>query len=429
MVKVRQLRDEHSCYFGVYNLKLVIQNSRLIERKFIVLKKDKNTIIKFTKLHKYLSVGKRKTSIRIDSTSGKKIYYVCKMLNYLFITHSHVYKLRNVNDITTEHLHHFMFDYAMNRDDELSYPTEATVTQCVNAVIDFVENYLDDNNYIRGKDQIFTKVITSRNKYKKIVQKNVPTFKVYNNGSVKNIFRDMPNSAFNLIMSYAATHYRHIFFLMSLSAYAGMRPSEACNVRRENSPLGKGIYIYKEGKSIKKIKCDLREEKLLRSDLVPVGGIKKERMQKVYPKFIDAFLRAYELHQEFLSDQKYEVDYGPMSINKNGMAITYNTYYTNFREMIDEMKPLFLNHSNPEISTFGHMLLEHNIGPHIFRHWFSVRLTLYGEDVANLQYWRGDNSPKSAITYLQNKGELSKQLAHVNNVMFDFMENSAKEII
>ena len=64
--------------------------------------------------------------------------------------------------------------------------------------------------------------------------------------------------------------------------------------------------------------------------------------------------------------------------------------------------------------------METNISPHIFRHWFSVKLTLFGEDVAGLMYWRGDKSPESALTYLQNKGELEKQYRKVNAEIFNY---------
>ena len=36
-------------------------------------------------------------------------------------------------------------------------------------------------------------------------------------------------------------------------------------------------------------------------------------------------------------------------------------------------------------------------------------------------YWRGDSSPESALTYLQNKGDLEKQFRHVNTELFDFI--------
>lgn len=64
---------------------------------------------------------------------------------------------------------------------------------------------------------------------------------------------------------------------------AGLRPSEACNVRRPDSVLGAGMRFEMRDGQIVNVIIDLREEKNLRSDLINVSGIKKPREQKVYP--------------------------------------------------------------------------------------------------------------------------------------------------
>lgn len=64
---------------------------------------------------------------------------------------------------------------------------------------------------------------------------------------------------------------------------AGLRSSEACNVRRPDSVLGPGMRFEMRDGQIVNVIIDLREEKNLRSDLINVGGIKKPREQKVYP--------------------------------------------------------------------------------------------------------------------------------------------------
>lgn len=139
-------------------------------------------------------------------------------------------------------------------------------------------------------------------------------------------------------------------------------------------------------------------------------------------------MKAYEIHKEYLAECVFEKDFCPMCVDSHGYAMTYDNYYRIFKQMIEELKPIILNSPDPEISTYGHMLMENNISPHILRHWFSVRLTLYGEDVAGLQFWRGDSSPLSALTYLKNKGELAKQLEVVNNEMFEFMLKESEKI-
>lgn len=73
-----------------------------------------------------------------------------------------------------------------------------------------------------------------------------------------------------------------------------------------------------------------------------------------------------------------------------------------------------------KVVNYGHLLQENNISPHIFRHWFSVKLTLYGEDAAGLMNWRGDKSPESALTYLMDKSELEKEYEIVSDEIFNY---------
>ena len=115
---------------------------------------------------------------------------------------------------------------------------------------------------------------------------------------------------------------------------------------------------------------DVTQEIRIRDDDVEVGMIKKERRQGVYPAFLEAFCKAYELHREFLS---------------------------------------------PELRLYGQLLYENQLGTHALRHWFTVQLVLRGEDIGSIQYWRGDSSPESSFLYLQNKGDLTRELKASND--------------
>ena len=103
--------------------------------------------------------------------------------------------------------------------------------------------------------------------------------------------------------------------------------------------------------------------------------------------------------------------------------MTYDSYAQSFRKIVkEELIPIFLASDDPEVAMYGRILMEHNLSPHVFRHWFTVQLVLSGvSDPGTLMFWRGDTSPESALTYLQNKGELEKQYRLVNNEVFDYM--------
>ena len=91
-----------------------------------------------------------------------------------------------------------------------------------------------------------------------------------------------------------------------------------------------------------------------------------------------------------------------------------------FRKAVNDCIPIMLEDEDPQVVNYGHLLQENRISPHILRHWFSVKLTLYGEDVAGLMNWRGDKSPESALTYLMDKSELEKQYEIVSDEVFNY---------
>lgn len=403
--------------FSVYKHQLVLNDSQLVMRQFIVIKDSNNNIIAFTKFHKYIHTHNNKGAKSVSTSGNNRFAFVAQFLNYVLIQNYENYHISSVNEVSISMIQDFFRDYGISNKKR----TKSTVDQCVNAIIDFLRSYISKNQSkcVLHFDDFLTKK-EFRNAHGRLRSKYVPNFEIYYSGRSKQIFRDMPNSVFDLIFTYSAQFYPEIFFLIALSAFAGLRPSEACNVRQSISPLGSGIIFEKSNGETKKITINLLEEKNLRSDLKPVGRIKKERKQQVYPRFLHVFEEAYEMHLKYLSTCKFEPAFCPMNVNSRGMAMTYSNYVSVFKKMMKSVIPILLQTGDPEVELYAHNLLERNIGPHIFRHWFSVQLVLYGEDVAGLQFWRGDTSPESALNYLRDKGELVKQLSLVNNHLFDY---------
>jgi hypothetical protein len=158
----------------------------------------------------------------------------------------------------------------------------------------------------------------------------------------------------------------------------------------------------------------------LRSDGVICGRIKRERIQCVYPPFLDVFCTAYKYHKEFLSTQSYETDFCPMFINSKGLAMTYDDYARRFAMLVNNhFRVVLLECEDPELRIYGQLLYENRLGLHALRHWYSVQLVLNGEDIAQIQFWRGDKNPESAFEYLQNKGDLVRELETASGFLFD----------
>lgn len=408
--------------FGTYEYRATDANGILLRKQMIVLRDEDGNIVGWTNFHKYARGGKRALSRSLYTGKDRRCVYVSLLLNYVFFEKYHIVKLTDIEPVMVKD---FLNDYGLCRlsdDTEATHRAEGTVNICISAIIDFLDLMIADNPVCKMKvsDLYRTEKVFNR-KSKKYVEKKVPVFEINFRPNPKTIFRDIPDGAFQIIMNEIRTNHLNILMLAACSAFAGMRPSECCNVRREDSALGPGLLFEIVDGEVTNVTIDIQEEKSLRSDLVDVGGIKKPRRQKVYHAFLKAFVDCYNLYMKYIEGKPYEAQYGALTNTSFGKAYTYPAYRIEFQKVVNACIPQMLASEDPQTVHYGHILQEHNISPHILRHWFSVKLTLYGEDVAGLMYWRGDKSPESALTYITNKSELEKQYKLVNDKAFDYL--------
>ncbi|MBR2408379.1 MAG: site-specific integrase [Lachnospiraceae bacterium] len=416
--------------FVVYNHTLITLDGTRINRKFIALKLDDGTL-RFTNLHKYIFPKKR--NVRpMSADSNNRVYFIVQLLNYAFFTCG----IHALSELTVEMVSDFLNDYGnceLPDDDDDTSRSKQTVEKCICSIMDFLENLLAAfKGRMSFKREALYQEIQVRNKRGQVIKKIVPVFPVLykDNGAVRRVYRDMPNEAFKVIFGHIFENHKEILMLVALSAFAGLRPSEACNVRREDSRLGPGLLFEIVAGETTGIKIDLNHEYVLRSDLKPVGCIKKERMQKVPDIFLDAFVVCYNEYMKYIEGRWYEADYGPLSINRQCKAYTYPSYRQQFQKIIkNEIVPLLLGSNDPELVIYGHTLMEHNISPHIFRHWYTVQLVLSGiNDPGTLMKLRGDTSPESSLVYLQDKGDLEREYRKVSNEAFNYLKWAARRL-
>ena len=413
--------------FRVYHTTISYGENQLLRQSLIVLQHE-DGMLQFTNWHRFCQSSANRIK-RVTQSDGTRHKFVVKFLNYAFFTRG----VGCLNEISADIVSDFLNAYGRRKlpdDGETAQRAEATVRKCVASIIDFVTLLiLDQGDRCRiKKEELYTEV-NKRDKRGKMIKVKVPRFDIRFDGHNKPIFRDMPNSVFGILLEHIALRHPDLLALVILSAFAGLRPSEACNVRREDSPLGHGILFRITNGQVEIIKIDLTNEYNLRSDGISVGGIKKERMQQVPDLFLSMFIKMYDHYMTYMEGRKYEKEYAPLSVNKQGKAITYASYLGRFHAIIkNEIVPLLLQSDDMEVVIYGRMLLENQISPHILRHWYTVQLVLSGvSDVATLMYWRGDKSPESALTYLQNKGELEKQYRKVNDEIFNYMSWASKK--
>lgn len=413
--------SNHTNSFKIYNHKLIIANNQKISRHFIVYI-DSDGIYHFTDYHRYIKSPRRRIKPITDNCNNR-FKFIVQFLNYIFTLN----RITKLNQLDADMVKEFLRLYGLcelPNDDEETHRNKNTVLRCAQYIFDFIELYTrDQKNKCSLKVDELYRWETRRNKYGKVERVKVPDFDIYYRSSSKKIFRDIPNKAFNMLFSHIVDNHKEILGLVMLSSFAGLRPSEACNCRREDSPLGPGILFDIVDCEIWGINIDLTKEYNLRSDLVSVGDIKKERLQKVPGLFLRAFKDTYDIYIKHLEGRKYEADYAPFSINSQGKAMTYTRYWQIFHDIIqNEMIPIYLSNDDPEVVLYGKILMEHNLSPHVFRHWYTVQLVLSGiTNPGVLMDLRGDKNPESALTYIKNKGELEKQYQKINSENFDYL--------
>lgn len=427
--EIQEENPEKNMRYGVYAVQGVLDTGQAITRSFIVIRNGYGLIVKFTRLEEYVGFYSYKTYKPIGADPGPKLYYITSMLNYLLVDHGAELGIRHIFQITKEMLEQFFYAYALETKADGRHKGQSSIEVCISTVTGFMANLSWKFGGFMKVDRSSLyqdKLIYDRKGHQKKIR--VPDFQVVGVPEVVSIFRNIPTKAFEIMIPLAFRYARGIAFAMCLQAFAGLRPGETCNVRQANSPLGPGIVITEVAGRAAKIELDLTREMNLRSDGVKVGDIKKERKQCVYPVFINAFMKAYELHKEYLATRKAESEYCPMFVNARGMAMTYKNYKEAFDRFIEEhFRQELLKCEDPELRLYGQLLYENKLAPHALRHWFTVQLVLKGEDIGNLQFWRGDKSPQSSFTYLQNKGDLNKELENANDRLAELLMDIGEE--
>lgn len=413
--------------YAVYERNLIRDGTAAYSRHFIVLKNQYDIIVHFTGFHKYVTTYEESIYRPLASSIRERLLYVCEMLNHIFIERFKRTKISHVFQIDKKMLDSFFQDYALEKLPNGSYRSRQSIEKCVSSVTMFFRKLCREySGYMAVSiDELYCEklVYGTRGKARR---KLVPDFQVRGIPENKQIFRDMPTKVFALLLNQAFRYAPEIALTICVQAFAGLRPGEAMNVRQESSPLGAGVIITWVDGEIKSVDFDLTREYALRADGVICGKIKKERRQKIYPAFLSAFSVAYERHKKHLVSKKFDRSYCPMFVNGYGSAMTYADYRLRFKSLVqNHLRPMLLKHEDAECRLYGQLLYENSISPHSLRHWFSVALVLMGEDVAQLQYWRGDSNPESAIRYLQNKGELVRELSAANENFADLIMRGA----
>lgn len=407
MLQPFHITPEHQ--YSVYAHRRVIDGIQST-RQMIVLKHiDSQIIAEFTGLEFYSYPYTGQAPHRTNRPVKSELGYICQALNY--ITKQH--RIERLIDITADMVFDF-FDYYCSkpkRNNKESYNSQQSLDRCIRAVTNFFANLTVYHTTKCDVKELCREVFT-KDSPRSIRQKKVfiPAYRAKQHQSVdKEILRDLPISAAVKLVNLAYIHDPMIAFAIVLQLFAGLRPSEVMNVRQKDSPLActKGISCTIANGTLVSMKIDLQRELVLRGDGVSVGRIKKEREVLTYRGFHRYLYPAYKRHLTLLKRYPVDPNYKPMFVLNSGKAMTYPAYLIRVQRLIQRyLKPMLESSNDEREVIFARELDSRKLAPHAFRHVFTVMLVLEGLNVSDVQKYRGDSSPESALTYIKNKGDL-----------------------
>jgi hypothetical protein len=384
--------------FGVYNYPMEFGTVRTY-RAFIVLRAQDGCIVGITDLHRLIPAM---SSVRaITSTLTSKLYYITSFLNYLFID---VCMIDSLEEMTVEMVRDYLAAYGKGAYGKETH-TKETILECVS----YIRRFLVGLTACPGLDLMFTledlivsKPYFSRND--RLFYRDEWAFPIIYDPCEHSLIRDIPLKALQVLASHICNSHPEILINMALCLCAALRPSESCSLRKND------LVVLKAGNAVTSVTIDLSQERPLRSDAAKIGGIKKHRICTMNPMFHGLFSVLYarwEKYQASTAPKCSDPGYAPLCLDQNGHAMTYKTFYRHFKRAVREIIPVLRKDPDPRIRQYAGLLDEESIAPHIFRHAATLYMALAGCKSAEIMAARGDSSPFSAMSYLQNKSLLS----------------------
>lgn len=404
------IKIDNGYRFCVYTHRVNNGENKVLDIPMVVLKREDGSVAKYTGYEAFF--GPYKYKRRNDVPTQGQMGYVCQALNYIFFQSPNRTRVRRLFDVTADMIFEF-FEYYTKTPISASgerFRGKQSVEKCVSHVSNFFANLAEKGLCSMTVKDLLIRSFRKGKRSAREYEVFIPVWKAKPVSCMrKELIRDLPEEAVQKILRLAIRHDPMLYFLITVQITAGLRPGEALNLRRPDSPVSanQSIMISMYGSRINQIKIDLNTEFALRSDNTPVGRIKKERTVITYAGFMEEFYTAYMFHLKLIESREYERNYGPLFLNKRGMAMTYDLYRKRLNKLVKTyLVPELMESDTPELQALGMKLLTNQLAPHIFRHYFTVRLVLSGRTKTEIAGYRGDADEKSAEAYLKNKGAL-----------------------
>ena len=412
--------------FAVKTYSLELNNGEICEASFIVLIRD-GMVEQFTRLEEFAEPLNKKTVKYASSPNRQRITTVCDFLNFALIENYEKYIIDDIQYLTNEVVSDYMKYLSQKRygksDHELSVKTVLKERNFLAGFLyelarkGFLKNILPEEIAIA---QMVARDGVSRTKLVPVLEVIVAS-----DSKISRRIKDIPDDAVKIILKTAMFVDPEMTLPMMIQAASGLRTGEVLQIRGNNSQFGGNLFFSYDGQWLKNIQIDVRCEHAMRDDGKAVGHVKRKRIQRCLPLFLLDILDAYKRHMELIREKRRN-DADPLFLarrpDENGVyqALTDTEYRRRFHKILDLAAKEMARSGKYEIKDWADQASTRSIGPHIFRHYFSVMVViknLHSEQLLQiLMDWRGDRSPLSCQPYIAQKGQLNEMLHEAKRV-------------
>ncbi|WP_044936597.1 site-specific integrase [Pseudobutyrivibrio sp. LB2011] len=364
-------------------------------------------------------LGIRKTSNRRKGFDySEYLHTIVHFLNYLLTEEEFFFEsdYRKIELSMAQRYIDYYCDKRSKDGDEISNQARKMIR---NRISEFLQNMKNSNACDNLKEHYITRM--NSNDWKEY---ELTYYKKTSKDGVI-VIRKVPDFFIVELLEQARLHDIDCYMLIALQILAGLRPSEACNVRSSKSIYGAGYEITKRiDESIEPIdiRIDLKKpstQRYLRKDGVKVGGIKRPRTVPIHPAFVKQLAELIESY-ELITQGRIREATGPLVTNKTlsdgwNKAITYTSYEKKFKKICElYVFPILWERGGIE-REYVSLLQKNFYGPHMLREFFSCELVRMGCSWDEVMKYRGDKGEKSAITYVLKGGVFDDAINYGKN--------------
>ena len=237
-----------------------------------------------------------------------------------------------------------------------------------------------------------------KGKYKNIIKSNK-----------KEVIHNLKTEYIPLFINTAIEVVPEIALGVYLQCFGGLRSSEVTSIEYEN------ISLKCDSAGIRTMVINLTD-KDLRPD-TEYGFIaknKKNRKQEIIPAFGDLLYTLYEVHKEKYKQETTDAVF----IDEKGLPMTNYTYANKFAKLKKAFIQKLEEAEDFEAQAYALYLRSYKWKTHICRGIFSNQVANATNSIGEIALWRGDSSMTSALTYLNNKEEVGKDVEKILDELY-----------